>query len=263
MNDIVCAALLTASRENQPTVHAQWEFVFCLSGGGEYVLGSQRLAFVRGDMVAVPPLTPHFSLTDKGLRIIQILMDQPTLWLKEPRLIRGDGSPHLQSAFEGALYHYRSGHPAKGHLLTAYGGLIVCYLAAYHSGQTTSPVVTEIEGDIRARFADPAYELETYLRSLPFNYDYLRKLFQREMGVTPLQYLNSLRLHTAADALLSAEGTSGSVTEIARMCGFREPLYFSRMFKKKYGVSPTYYAAAGKRDAFPGKTGPNPDSEEA
>ena len=168
-----------------------------------------------------------------------------------------------KAAFEAALYHYRSDLPAKAHLLTAYGGLIVCYLAAYSTDRTPSPVVTEIEEDIRARFADPAYELDAYLRSLPFNYDYLRKLFQREMGVTPLQYLNSLRLHTAADALLSAEGTAGSVTEIARMCGFREPLYFSRMFKKKYGLSPTHYAAAGKGGAFPGKSGPTADPGDA
>ena len=35
--------------------------------------------------------------------------------------------------------------------------------------------------------------------------------------------------------------TGVSVTDVARMCGFREPLYFSRMFKKKYGVAPSFY----------------------
>ena len=255
MNDVVYAALVTASHDSQPLLHDQWEFVFCLSGGGEYVISGQRFSLVKGDMAAVPPQTPHRCAADRGFKCVQVLVDKPTLLLKESRLIHGDGSPHLQNAFEGALYHYHAALPAKKHLLTAYGGLIVCYLAAYHVGSAPSPIVAEIEWTIRSRYTDPVFELEAYLRSLPFNYDYLRKLFQREMGVTPLQYLNSLRLHTAADALLSAEGTSGSVTEIARMCGFREPLYFSRMFKKKYGVSPTHYAAAGKRLT--------PDSEEA
>ena len=258
MNDIVYAALLTASHDSQPQVHEKWEFVYCLSGSGEYVLGSQTFSLTKGDMAAVPPLTPHFSVSDKGCRMIQVHMDQPTLWLKEPCLIRCGGSPHLQAAFEAALYHYRSALPAKEHLLTAYGGLIVCYLSAYHTGRMPSPVVAEIEADIRGRFADPAYELEAYLHSLPFNYDYLRKLFQREMGVTPLQYLNNLRLHTAAEALLNAKGVPGSVTDIARMCGFREPLYFSRMFKKKYGLSPTIYAAS-----IAGNSAATPPSEEA
>ena len=257
MNDIVYAALLTASHGGQTQIHEHWEFIFCLSGGGEYALGGQNLSIAKGDMMAVPPLTPHDSLTDKYSKFIQVHISQPTLLLKDPCVIRGDGSPHLQNAFEAALYHYHSGLPAKKHLLTAYGGLIVCYLAAYRSESAPSPIVAEIEGTIRGRYTDPAFELEAYLRSLPFNYDYLRKLFQREMGVTPLQYLNSLRLHTAAEALLIAEGASGSVTDIARMCGFREPLYFSRMFKKKYGLSPTYYAASvnGKISPAPGSEG--------
>ena len=257
MNDIVSAALLAAPHGNQPLLHDLWEFVYCLSGGGEYAVGGQRLILSKGDMAVLPPRTPHFCTSDRAFKYIQVLMDNPTLLIKDACLIHGDGSPHLQAAFEGALYHCHSSLPAKAHLLTAYGGLIVCYLSVYRTGRSPSPVVAEIEADIRSRFTDPSYELEKYLRSLPFNYDYLRKLFQREMGVTPLQYLNGLRLHTAAEALLNAEGGSGSVTDVARMCGFREPLYFSRMFKKKYGLSPTYYAASD------GRGGVIPPSEEA
>ena len=265
MNDIVFAALLTASHDCQPLLHDKWEFVFCLTGGGEYILGGHHLCFSKGDMVVVPPQTPHCSAADKSFKIIQLHIQQPTLLLKEPCVIHGDGSPHMQAAFEAALYHYRSELIAKEHLLTAYGGLIVCYSAAYKTERGPSPVVADIEMAIRSRFTDPSYELEAYLRSLPFNYDYLRKLFQREMGVTPLQYLNSLRLHSAAEALLNGEASSGGVTDIARMCGFREPLYFSRMFKKKYGLSPTHYAAAaaGNQAAFPGESDPTSDSGEA
>ena len=48
----------------------------------------------------------------------------------------------------------------------------------------------------------------------------------------------------------SAGGTSGlgiageapqSISEIAHLCGFREPLYLSRVFRKKYGLSPQQY----------------------
>ncbi len=267
MNDIVYAAQLLGGHGSQPQVHEKWEYVFCLSGAGECSLGGKRLSFSKGDMVAVPPMTPHLGSADKGCKIIQLLIDQPAPLLKEPCVLRVSCGSHLQAAFEGALYHFRSGHPSKAHLLTAYGGLIACYLAAYRTGPTQSLVVAEIEMSIRTRFSDPSYELEAYLHSLPFNYDYLRKLFQREMGVTPLQYLNNMRLQTAAEALISSERASGSVTDIARMCGFREPLYFSRMFKKKYGQSPTYYAASmeEKPGAYPdpGESGAMPGPEDA
>ena len=44
----------------------------------------------------------------------------------------------------------------------------------------------------------------------------------------------------------------------AHLCGFREPLYFSRMFKKKYGLSPSFYYAAGRGEEP--RTVPDPDS---
>jgi AraC-like DNA-binding protein len=44
-----------------------------------------------------------------------------------------------------------------------------------------------------------------------------------------------VRLKRAADLL---EETDESIQEIAYSCGFREPNYFSRVFRKKYGRSP-------------------------
>lgn len=252
MNDIVHAELLSAFPGGAPQAPGLWEFLFCLSGG--CAPGEARLAFSKGDMAVIPPGASPLWETEESPKIIRLLMERPMLLLKEPCVIPGDGSPHLQAAFEGALHYFQSGLPARRHLLTAYGGLIVCCAAVFQDTRGPSSVVADIEREVRARFADPAYELEETLRALPFNYDYLRKLFQREMGVTPLQYLTDLRLHAAADALLSADGTAHSVAEIARMCGFREPLYFSRTFKKKYGLSPTYYAASMK-----GKISPDPE----
>ena len=92
-----------------------------------------------------------------------------------------------------------------------------------------------------------ADKLEDYLASLPGSVDYLRKLFQKEFGVTPHQYLNNKRLQIAAETLVNCSDT---IADIAVMCGFRDPLYFSRMFKKKYGVSPSHYVRT-KQDAEP------------
>ena len=47
-------------------------------------------------------------------------------------------------------------------------------------------------------------------------------------------------MQTAAE-MLSSGHNDGSITDIAHLCGFRDPLYFSRMFKKKYNVSPKEY----------------------
>ena len=126
-------------------------------------------------------------------------------------------------------------------MLTAYANLIVYQILACQDAPKHSPIVDEIERAIICNYPDESFELGSYLRTLPFNYDYLRKLFKTETGSTPLRFLIDTRLQAAAERLDAAGEAPQSISEIAHLCGFREPLYFSRVFKKVYGVSPSGY----------------------
>lgn len=64
------------------------------------------------------------------------------------------------------------------------------------------------------------------------------KQFRTVTRTTPREYINTLRINKAK-ALL--ENTEISVAEIANMVGYSDPLYFSRFFKKKTGMSPLIY----------------------
>jgi len=63
-------------------------------------------------------------------------------------------------------------------------------------------------------------------------------LFKNWSGKTPVDYRNELRTTAAASLLVS---TSLSIAEIAFKTGFEDQYYFSRVFKKNIGVSPTAY----------------------
>jgi AraC-like DNA-binding protein len=65
--------------------------------------------------------------------------------------------------------------------------------------------------------------------------DYLRNLFQRRIGERPVEFRNGLRLARARDLLVS---TDMNIKEAARRAGFADPLYFSRVFRKRFGISP-------------------------
>lgn len=62
--------------------------------------------------------------------------------------------------------------------------------------------------------------------------------FHEVTGTTPLKYQNEVRLNTACEMLVS---TKQSISDIAHSCGFADSLYFSRVFKKRYNVSPSEY----------------------
>lgn len=66
----------------------------------------------------------------------------------------------------------------------------------------------------------------------------LRRLFQKETGMSPVEYKNHLRIKKATDMLLYSQAT---VAEISQSLGFKNPFVFSRVFKQFKGVSPSEY----------------------
>ena len=82
---------------------------------------------------------------------------------------------------------------------------------------------------------------EIYLDSLAdINFvckSWLIRQFKRYLDVTPMQYLNNLRLEKAERFL--QDGVN--IETAARLSGFSDRLYFSKVFKEKTGVSPGKY----------------------
>ena len=62
--------------------------------------------------------------------------------------------------------------------------------------------------------------------------------FKQFNGATPMQYILSVRIANAKNLL---DTTTYNVTEIASIVGYENPLYFSRLFHKQTGVSPSEY----------------------
>jgi two-component system response regulator YesN len=67
---------------------------------------------------------------------------------------------------------------------------------------------------------------------------YLSKLFSQQCGITFIDYLTDLRMEEAKRLLTE---TQKGLKEIASEVGYANPNYFSRVFKKKTGVTPSEY----------------------
>lgn len=70
--------------------------------------------------------------------------------------------------------------------------------------------------------------------------EYLIRLFKRHMNMTPMRYLNNLKMETATSLLLNSDL---SVKEISWKLGFSSQYHFSRNFKSYSGCTPTEYRA--------------------
>lgn len=240
MNDIVFAGQHMLTRHVIRHRHRSWELIYCTGASGRLVFGDRGLPYTSGDVAVIPPDTPHENVSEDGFTNIHLNIDRASLSFSEPVLVRDDANGSLLHLFAD-VYFLFCGEPARrAALLPMYGELIVRHvsLCAHHR---KNRMVEEIEQSIIRHCVDPNYELDKVLSAMPYCSDYLCRLFRQELHTTPGKFLNDMRLQRAADMLLSGGGKT-SVSEIARMCGFRDPLYFSRMFKKRYQVSPSRYA---------------------
>ena len=91
---------------------------------------------------------------------------------------------------------------------------------------------------IHKHYTDELINIEKLSELCGISYDYLRKIFEKLYGCSPIKFVNSLKLKRAKE-LLSSE--LYSVGEVAFLAGFSDVSHFSRCFKENVGVSPSEY----------------------
>ena len=67
---------------------------------------------------------------------------------------------------------------------------------------------------------------------------YLKKLFIKKFGMSPIKYIIRLKINHACDLLRSKQY---SITQVSELCGYENVYYFSRQFKEYVGTSPSVF----------------------
>lgn len=105
-------------------------------------------------------------------------------------------------------------------------------------------MISSLHNDLMNNLWNARFDLSEEIKEIGYTEDYVRRLFRDRYGKTPLQFLLSERIEYAKK-LLDIYGRQMSIKEIAEMCGFSDPLYFSRMFKRAEGKSPAAFTEKG------------------
>ena len=77
--------------------------------------------------------------------------------------------------------------------------------------------------------------------SLQCSADYLSWLFKQETGDNIISYIREKRFERARELL---KASHLNISEVAWVCGFNDPGYFARLFKKQFEVTPKEYRSA-------------------
>lgn len=97
---------------------------------------------------------------------------------------------------------------------------------------------------IRSRYRDPGLSIAQIARAADLSESYLCTLFKRECGTTVLDFITELRIEAAKVMLVEGDA---KVQAIAAEVGFRDPEWFSTLFKRVAGMPPAEYRERHRR----------------
>jgi len=92
---------------------------------------------------------------------------------------------------------------------------------------------------INRQYDDPDLSLNRLAGQLHVSPFYLSKVFKKELNLSFSEYLGEYRMKMAKRML--DESPQVPVSQVAEKCGFNDPYYFSKCFKKQYGITPSRY----------------------
>ncbi len=179
------------------------------------------------------------------------------------RRLSGERFNVLYAMVDEAIREYDSKNPGRKTLLSTYFMQMVVYLSRLYdrmyfpgeAGVTSSdmlPVTKEwaeecpgVDGIARAAAFMEAHYMEEIrenqlLEISHFSKRHFIRRFSAVYHVTPQKYLLRLRMRHACTLL---RDNTMAVTAVALQCGFSDANYFSRVFRRERGVTPTQYRA--------------------
>lgn len=219
------------------------------------IVNGHRQTLKRGDLLVVrggdefsyghDPARPHISLS-VSLALEQGGMSNALLCRKFQRRYKLRKPGRYVAEFEKVLTALARGTPARD---LEIGGALLQWLAwlmnELHPAMDRSFIeeravvdkilLAETWANIRLH---RVITLAEWANAAGLNAVYFGRIFKRETGLRPMDWLNQRRLQMACQQLAS---TSKTVNEISEACGFASPFYFSRVFRKHFDQSPIQY----------------------
>jgi len=245
----------SAHRWHRDAGSSQAIVIVCTQGSGYCQLQGNRFTIGAGQVLAIPPGTPHeygaskaapwtiwwAHVTGAG---VSALLDHAGF--TERSVINVPAVLNVASLIDEALTALER-DDSQSSLIAASGAMThaLTLLASKRSPGPSLPAedaVGTVIDYLRAHSA--AHVSRTELANLVnLSKSYLAELFRKSTGMSILSYQIRQRMAVARELL---DTTNLPISAVAGQTGYADPLYFSRQFRRIHGMSPETYRAARK-----------------
>lgn len=241
--------------------HPYYHMFLMVTGSCHFQAGDQDYEVTPGQCLVVPPGMEHaysnegvqtmdyyelkFSLhktsADKLLRDRVSLTDEPLSKLLIEQIFLEYTCPG--SLTDEAAAGYLS---AVLHLLTRPQRLEQPRQFHCFDASAASPLSQQIVGYLEEHYGEE-FSLDSLAATLDYNKSYLCVAFKKDVGLTILDCLNTIRIRRAAELIVYSDHP---LAQVAERCGFSSVSHFNRVFLKYVGITPGQCRRAYPVDAL-------------
>jgi AraC-like DNA-binding protein len=216
--------------------HPFWEIVLYSRGEGTAVVGRHRIPFRPGTIICNPPFAEHREESVNGFQ---------NTWIAIEQLQTDVDVPVIQLSTEHPIYSIVSILHVEWHFKKATTEILLhnlfntfmVYLNEHLANHPHERLLYLVKRRLIANIQNPHFRVTEALAEVPMSRDHVRRLFREREGMTPVRYLAGMRMERAKELLQIGLG----IKEVAEKVGLEDQYYFSRLFKKTQGMSPSEF----------------------
>lgn len=235
---------LSKSWRADKTVCPNGKLYYVTDGSVEIRAGENLYQVGKNEMTLIPPGTEHsyrlgkegyaekywfhFDLVCGGVSPNSLLI---------PEKIKVTEPEYVNTLFDGLLLHATRSAPADAALTAGSAALIVGYYYEKSEAKPKNKPDDEINAAIKAAEKMPGDKLTVAAMAGEANLspNYFIRKFKERTGISPMKYMNMLKLEKAKSLL---ENTDAPINEVMADAGYYDAAYFSKLFKSATGCFP-------------------------
>lgn len=243
----------------RPAGVGQHIIIYCVEGSGWIEIDKKRIEISPSQFITIPANTPHrysantndpwtiYWIHFKGeiaAYIVELILQKSRNY--KPHLTYNENRIKL---FEEIYSNLEKGY--SGDNLRYVNMIFYHFLSSLLYDDKFNYVENKPEDDVIAlTIAQMQQKIHTVLtlnelaNFANLSVSHFSAIFREKTGYSPIEYFNHLKVQKACQYLLF---TTMTVKEIAQHAGVEDPYYFSRMFSRLMGVSPTEYRNRNKQ----------------
>lgn len=243
---------LTKNEPSLPHSHQLTEIMIVEEGSGYLVINNQQIPFHRGKLYFVNPNVEHLEASDGNLKYYVIKISNFTVYKTDSftEIVDFEIDYSIQHHVLTRLKQTWENCNIKNESNKKLLALDLAYLYYYFVNildnryYVSHAAVKRNSSKIQAvvNYISANYTLDLKVSKIAsqfsFSHNNLIYRFQKELGMSPSEFITTQRIQAAKGLL---KNTDYTIIQISTLCGFSYPSFFGKMFRKIEGMTPSQY----------------------